>query len=505
MAFVVFLDGTIVSISLPRIASTLKLGNRYVWVTNSFWLAGTVIQPLCAQISDVIGRKKPMLTSVVGFFVGGAICGCANNAKTLIIGRTLQGLGGGGIMLLMEIILCDIVSMRERSSYLGILLSVAAFGAIVGPPLGGIIAERSWRWIFFLNLPISFAAFMVMALFMRLRYNKPDNWTVAMAQIDWTGTVLILGALTSLLVGLVLGSSGLPWSSPTVIITTTVGGLGWACFHIYEMSTYCTNPAIPPHLFRNRTSVAGFAITLIISIFTTGFAFCWPTYFQGVLLMSPTKAGLNYLVYSTFLIPSAIISGYFVTKTGLYQLSQLVGLCILALGCGLNLMLTQDTRPPVRIVFISLNALGLGSVIPSVLPTVLAALPEADVAKATGMYSLLRSFGYIWGATLPPILFNLSSSNHLYLINDPHVRDILDKGNAYQYISEEFLQSLPGPIRDKVVDVYARSLRLTWKVGIALAVIGLLTALCERRLTMRTSTETEYGLDTLQVESLERK
>jgi MFS family permease len=221
--------------------------------------------------------------------------------------------------------------------------------------------------------------------------------------------------------------------------------------------------------------------------------------------MSPTEAGLNYLVYSAFLIPSVIVSGHIGSKVGSYQVPQVIGLGTLALGCGLNLMLTMETRPEVRVVFVSLNALGLDCIIPSVLPTVLAALPESDVAKATGMYSLLRSLSYIWGATLPPVLFNLSSSSHLYLIDAQGVRALLNKGNAYQYISGEFLHSLPGSTQEAVLEVYSLSLRLTWKVGTALAVIGLVIALCERRLKMRTSTETEYGLDDMEGEPSGRR
>jgi MFS family permease len=408
MAFVVFLDGTLISISLSRIASTLEIGNRYVWVTNSFWLAGTVVQPFCAQTADVVGRRKPMLMSIVFFFVGGAVCGFANSGATLIIGRTLQGVGGGGIMLLTEIILCDMLSLRERSRFLGILLSVTALGAIVEPPFGSVIAEKSWRWIFLLNLPISAGVFFTMGIFMRLRYKIPENWMVAVSQIDWIGTIILVGAITSVLIGLVSGSSNLPWSSPTVILTFPVSGLAWAGFHAYEASSYCVHPAVQAHLFRNRTSVAGYAITFIISMFTTWFAFCWPTYFQGILFMFPLKAGLSYLVYSAFLIPSAVI----------------------------------------------------------------------------------------WGATLPVVLFNSSFSHYSYLIDDLKLREILDKGDAYQYINGSFIRSLPSPIKDQVLEVYARGLRLAWEVGIGFAITGLMLVLCERSLVMRTVIETEYGINT---------
>ncbi|PVH94424.1 MFS general substrate transporter [Periconia macrospinosa] len=505
LAFVVFLDGTIVSISLPRIASTLHLENRYVWVTNSFWLAGTIVQPVFAQVSDIIGRKQPMLASVTFFFVGGAVCGFAKSGETLIVGRTLQGIGGGGIMLLMEIILCDLLSLCERSRYIGILLSIAAFGAIVGPPLGGAIAERSWRWVFLLNLPVSAACFSIMAVFMKLRYRKPENWKAAVAQIDIVGTILFIAAMACLLVGLVYGSSSLPWSSPTVIVNLTIGCFIWVCFHAFEASPYCANPVVPRHLFCNRTSVAGFGITFVFSTFTTWFAFCWPTYFQGSLFMSPLKAGLNYLVYSALLIPSAIASGHLVTKTGWYKAVQLFGLATLAIGCGLNTTLDEHTPPGTRIGFIILNATGLGCIIPSVLPAILAALPEKDVAKATGMYSVLRSFGYIWGATLPTVLFNLSFSRSAYRIEEEELRKKLSNGNVYQYINSELIHSLPTIIQNQVVGIYARSLRLTWEVGIGFSVLGLLVAPLQKNLPLRTTVETEYGLATADEGVTERK
>ncbi|KAF2109710.1 major facilitator superfamily domain-containing protein, partial [Lophiotrema nucula] len=229
------------------------------------------IQPLCAQLSDILGRKSVMLSSIMFFFIGGAICGTANSGGVLITGRVIQGIGSGGVMLLMEVILCDIVSLRERSKYLSIVLSMAAIGAMVGPPLGGAIAEGSWRWIFFINLPLSAIALLAMAVFMKLSWKKPSSWKTAALQVDWIDTTTFTGSITSILYGLVVGSSNLPWTSPGVILPLILGFIGWICFHAYEASKYPSNPAVPSHLFGNRTSAAAFRITFVISIFNVSF------------------------------------------------------------------------------------------------------------------------------------------------------------------------------------------------------------------------------------------
>lgn len=153
LALLVSLDGTAVVIALPRIVNDLQMGDDFVWVANSFWLAGTIFQPLCAQACHVQGRKKPVLVSLSIFTIGGVVAaGSARTGSALIAGRATQGLGGGGLLLLMEAIVCDILPLRERGKYLSIVLSTAAVGAIASPPLGGAIADRNWRWIFYMNL-----------------------------------------------------------------------------------------------------------------------------------------------------------------------------------------------------------------------------------------------------------------------------------------------------------------------------------------------------------------
>lgn len=437
LALLVSLDGTAVVIALPHIVNHLQMGDDFVWVANSFWLAGTIFQPLCAQLCNVQGRKKPVLASLTIFTVGGAVAGSARTGSVLITGRAIQGLGGGGLLLLMEVIVCDILPLRERGKYLSIVLSTAAIGAIAGPPLGGAIADRNWRWIFYMNLPVAATIFVVIAFLMRVQSEVPDTKT-SLSQIDWIGTTLFAGSITSILLGLIFGGAVYKWNSWHVIAPIVVGLFGWIVFHVYE-SRFCPNPAVPKHLFTNRTSISGFGVDFLHSVLTTWVAFQWPTYFQGVLQSSPLNAGINYLAYEAFFIPAAGITGTLVTKTGFFKSFQAAGFAILTLGFGLSILLTAQSKTVIWVVIIAIQTVGLGVVLPCTLPAILASLDESDVALATGMFSFLRSFGYIWGVTISAVVFNTSFDRYSWQIGDLSLRQRLGQGKAYQYVNGDLM------------------------------------------------------------------
>lgn len=494
VGFLVPLDGTVVVIALPRIANDIQLGEKYIWVSNSFWLAQTVFQPFFAQISNIIGRKGPMIFSVLVFGIGSAVAGSANSATTLIAGRTLQGFGSAGMMLLMEVILCDIVPLRQRSQYLSYALSASAAGAIIGPPLGGAIANNNWRWIFYMTVPLSGVIAIILAFCLRLQYVHQDSWQQALAQIDWIGNFIFIGSITSILLGLVFGGIVFDWNSWHIITPLVVGVVGWICFHIFE-ARYSTHPVIPKHIFANRTAAAGYSMIYVHSIATTWLAFQWPLYFQAVLSASPLKAGVNYLVFEAFLIPTAGVSGRLLTQLGTYRPLHLFGFCLLTLSSGLNMLLSKETSTAIWAVFMALNAIGLGTIMPSILPVILNSLEESDVAVSAGMYSFLRSFGYIWGSTIPSILFNSFSDRFSGNMSDPDVRGKLSDGHAYEYASGSYIASLPNDTMSEAIDVFVRSLKIGWGVLIAFPCLGMLFVLVEKHLPLRTSLNTNYGLE----------
>lgn len=252
---------------------------------------------------------------------------------------------------------------------------------------------------------------------------------------------------------------------------------------------------IPKHIFLNKTAVAGYAMIYVHSITTTWLAFQWPLYFQAVLGASPLKAGVNYLVFEAFLIPTAGVSGRLLTKFGFYPYLHLFGFSLLAISSGLNMLLSEGTNTAVWAVFMALNAVGLGTVIPTILPVILNSLEESDVAVATGMYSFLRSFGYIWGSTIPSIMFNSFSDQLSISISDQSVREKLSGGHAYEYASGSYIATMPQDTKREAIEVFVRSLKVGWGVLIAFPLIGLTLVLVEKRIPLRTSLNTNYGLE----------
>ncbi|KUJ19473.1 MFS general substrate transporter [Mollisia scopiformis] len=476
ICFVAALDGSIIATALPKIANELSATNNYVWIANSFLVAQTVIQPLCAQLCNIFGRRMPMLISISVFALGSGIAG-----------RTVQGLGSGGIMMLVELIICDLVPLRERGKYLDMVLSSSAVAAILGPVVGGALSLANWRWIFYLNIPISGITLAVMSIFLRLRHEREPTWMRALSRVDWVGNIIFVASLCSLLIGLVFGGLVYAWSSWKVILPIVVGVLGWIGFHIYEWRppAFCKEVSIPPRIFATRTSAAGFYIDFISSVLLQ-----WAL--KGAFSL---RAGIDFIPYEAFLIVTAAVAGWILSKFGHYRPLHLLGFCLSILGPGLNISLSSSTPKAVWVVFQMIDAIGRALLLPTVLPAIMASLPDSDVAVATGMYSFLRSFGFVWGITIPGIIFNSQFDRYLKNVSDATVRQQLGSGRAYQLVSSDYIRSLDPIVQQEVISVYRRALRPVWIGAVAFGFTGLITVFVEKHIALRTELDTEYGIE----------
>lgn len=493
IAFTASLDGSIIAIALPHISSSLEIGDKYVEVANCFLFAQTVAQPGIAQLCNIFGRRWPMIVAVCVFALGSGIAGGASDTAPMIAGRTVQGLGSGGIMLMVELIVCDMVPLRERGKYLGIVLSTAALGSIVGPVVGGALAERDWRWCFYLNLPI--CAVVLPALFFFLRIKHLDvSWKGVFVQVDWTGNIIFIGSITSLLIGLTFGGAVYPWSSWRIILPIAVGCAGWACFHIYEYLIRDANPCVPPHVFCNRTSAAAFYMIFTTSMLLQWVCFFWPVYFMAIRGTSLTQTGVDFLPFTFLLIPGSAIAGLILSKTGRYRPLHAVGFVLSTLGPGLNTLLGRNTPAGGWAMLQIVDALGRAFILPTTLPAILASLPERDVASATGVYSFLRSFGFVWGVTVPGIIFNNRFDQLSYRITDAAVRETLGGGKAYQLASGTYVQSLPPGVKSEVLGVYLEALKAVWYGAMAFGASELIAVAVEKHVPLRTDLATDYGL-----------
>lgn len=258
---------------------------------------------------------------------------------------------------------------------------------------------------FYLNLPISGVVLLTMIFCLKMRYTKEPTWKMLLARVDWIGSTIFISSMCSLLVGLIMGGAVYPWSSWRVILPLILGTLGWIAFHIYE-STWCQEPSVPPCLFRNPTSVIGFLLVFNTSILLQWVAFFIPIYFQGARDASPMQSGIDFLPFEAFLIPIAAVAGTLLTRTGVYRPFHALALALMTIGLGLFSMQDENTPTAVWVVFQAIEAVGQGLIIPTILPATQASLPESEVATSVGLYSFLRSFGFVWGTTILGIIFN---------------------------------------------------------------------------------------------------
>jgi hypothetical protein len=412
----------------------------------------------------------------------------------MIAGRTVQGLGSGGIYMLVDLIVCDLVSLRDRGKYLGIVLSTAALGAILGPVVGGGLAEASWRWVFYINLPISGVVLVIAGLFLNVTYER-SSWHQILRRIDWIGNSIFVASVTSILLGLIFGGAVFPWSSYQVLVPLILGIAGWILFHLFEASPWCYEPSVPPKLFANRTSMIGFVLAFDAAMLLQWTIYFLPIYFQGVKSTSPLTSGVNTLPYNAFLIPAAMVAGGIMSKMGIYRPLHGVGFAFLALGVGLFSILDAKSHTALWVIFQLFTAVGQGFLATTILPAIQAALPQSEIASATGMYAFLRSFGFVWGVTVPSLVFNAAIDREVYRISDAAYRDALRGGHAYGAASGVYLNGQTAPVRTQVETTYQVALALVWKVAIAFALFGFVLSFGSRQLELRKDVAKGFDLD----------
>lgn len=504
LSFLSALDSSIITTSLPTITREIGGSSQYVWIANSYLFASTVPQPLYGQISNIFGRRNPLLVAICFFFVGSGLAGGAHNATTLMAARVIQGLGTGGLYVLPEIIMCDLIPPRHRGPYLSALLSTAAIGNTAGPIIGGALAQShpGWRWIFWINLPITAVGLVSMVFLLRVKYERSQSWATALARVDLLGNAIFVPSMVSTFFGLIMGgnnTTGFSWNNWRIILALVLGIVGWIGFHVHQASPICYEPSMPPRLFKNRTSVVGFLMVFLASIMSQGISYFLPIYFQAIKGSSPLMSGVYYLPFTIGLLLLAVTAGVFLSKTGLYKPAHLAGWALSAIGVGLFSMLNRETSIGAWVGFQVIAAGGTGFIFTVSLPSTLAGLSESDVAVATGTYAFVRTFGFVWGVTISSITFNSQINSHLSTIDDPSVRQLLADGAAYTYAAglnggSQKIGNLLEPTRSQVINVYTQAIRTVWLVFVGVSCLGFVTTFVEKQIKLREQHTTEFGL-----------
>ncbi|KAF3345519.1 Putative 3-hydroxyacyl-CoA dehydratase [Verticillium dahliae VDG2] len=447
------IEVTVLSTAMPTIVHELDVGNSYAWIINSFLLTSTAFLPVIGQLADAWGRRWPTIISVAIFTVGSGICGGANNAETLIVGRAIQGLGSGGLNMLIDLIICDLIPLRERGKFIGLVNLVFAVGLFTGPFIGGsIVQHTSWRWVFWISVPIGGVSLLMLYAFLRVNYvHAPFKERVK--TIDYIGNIMVLGSTTAIL-----------------------------------------HPTIPPHLFGNRTSSIAFLITFLHALMTLWTLYFLPVYFQAVQLVSPSRSGVQILPTVCAMIPPALIAGQYLSRTGRYKLLHVVGSIFMAAGLGSFAALNRDSSTAAWVCLQMIPSFGNGLLTTSLLPAVQACLTDEDNASSTSTWAYVRSYGAIWGVTIPATTFNNIFSRNLWKISDPAVRAALGGGNAYSYAARDFIKSFPVEAQNEIREVYTDALRISWAVAAGIMGLAVVFSFFEKDVALRASLQTQFGI-----------
>ncbi|CAI7628700.1 unnamed protein product [Penicillium discolor] len=490
--FLSALDTSILSTALPTIALDVNAGELYMWITNSYILSSTVVLPLFGQTANIFGRRWMLIISVVIFALGSGIAGGAKNTGLLIAGRTIQGIGGGGINTLVDIVICDLVPLRQRGKYVALMAAVWAVGTVIGPVLGGAFAQYiSWRWVFYINLPLCAASLLLLVLFLRVTH--PRNNGTVLRQLK---RVDLVAAVISILLALTWAGTTYSWSSWRVLSPLILGLGGLFLFYGHQVSRFCVEPSIPLRLFSSGTGICALWIAFIQSVLLYWVGYFLPVYFQAIRGSTVTESGVYVLPITAAIAPFGIITGVIIAMTGKYRIFHFLGYIFLTTASGLFSLL--DSHSPARdwAGFQILFGAGSGMIFSSTLPPIQASLPESDVATATSTWAFMRSFGCIWGIVVPTTIFNARVQELLYRVSDVSLRAKLSNGGAYAMASEGLMRTLHNTpnLMAEVLSVYQDSLRWVWWISIPFGGIGLLLCTPIKQLELMGDLHTEFGL-----------